>query len=216
MKSFRERLRRIFQRPTGTDYWEERAARHGARSVFNLAHTADELDAVTEKQIGILFPKLRSVLNGRERVALDFGCGTGRFSGPLSDTIGGRVVAVDPIQQLLDLAPPHPRVEYRRLARAVPLNDTSVDLVWICLVLGTLTDAAELTRTASEIDRVLAPDGLLFLVENTSEKPSLRHFRFRSEAEYVALFPRIDLHPVGSYVDAGERISILAGRKRAR
>lgn len=212
MTSFRDRLRRLFRRKSGLEYWEERAEVYGPRSVFNLAHTEAEMDSVTQRQTAILLPALRSLLRGNERVALDFGCGTGRFAGPLADTIGGQVIAVDPIQRLLDLAPRHSRVEYRLIKDRIPLEDASVDLVWICLVLGTIVDRRALSTVAADVARVLRPDGLLFLVENTSDKKSLRHFRFRSEAEYAALFPTIGLRSVGSYDDAGERISILGGR----
>ena len=215
MRSFAERLRRFFSPPKrGIEYWERRAAEHGPRSVLNLAHGPEEIDSITRRQMGMLFPALRSLLNGTERLALDFGCGTGRFSIPLAEAIRGRVIAVDPIQRLLDLAPSHPQVEYRRLEKTIPVASASMDLVFVCLVLGTIVDPDALARSAAEIDRALAPGALLFLVENTAAKPSLRHFCFRSESEYLALFPGVALLAVGEYEDAGERISILAGRKR--
>jgi SAM-dependent methyltransferase len=207
-------MRFFSRRKRGIEYWEKRAAEHGARSVLNLTHGAGDIDAVTRRQIEILFPLLRSQLEGRERLALDFGCGTGRFSIPLAEAIGGRVIAVDPIQSLIDLAPAHPQVEYRRMSTTIPMANASADLIWVCLVLGAIVDPADLSRAVAEIDRVLAPRGLLFLVENTAEKRSIRHFSFRSEAEYAALFPTIALSSVGEYEDAGERISVLAGRKR--
>ena len=187
---------------------------YGARSVLNLAHGGDQIEAVTERQLAILIPQLRSQLNGHERVVLDFGCGTGRFSGALAEATGGRVIAADPVQQLLDLAPKHRGVEYHLITDTLPLEDHSIDVVWICLVLGAIVDRNVLLRAVSEIDRVLAPEGLLFLVENTADKKSLRHFHFRSEEDYAALFPSVDLRPVSAYEDAGERISVLAGRKR--
>lgn len=182
--------------------------------MLNLAHEADEIEAITRRQIDILFPRLRALLDGSERVAVDFGCGTGRFTIPLAETIHGRVVAVDPIQRLLDLAPRHRDVDYRLMSGTMPMQSASADVIWVCLVLGTIVDGDDLARTASEIDRVLAPRGLLFLVENTSGKPNLSHFTFRSAAVYKTIFPNVDLRAVGEYDDAGERISILAGRKR--
>lgn len=213
MSSLADRVRRVFRGPAGLAYWETRAKTFGPRSVFNLAHAADELELVTATQLAVLLPVLRSLLVGCERVALDFGCGTGRFSRALAETIGGRVVAVDPTQRLLDLAPAHRSVEYRRLDGPIPMGDASADLVWITLVLGALLDEESLATAVSEVTRVLKPGGLLFLVENTAEKPSPRHYRFRSEMQYLALFPTVALRHAGTYEDAGEEISILAGRK---
>jgi SAM-dependent methyltransferase len=213
MKSFRELAGRALRRRTPISYWRDRARAFGRRAVLNLAHSADEIDEVTERQWAILSPKLSSLLNGRERVALDFGCGTGRLSGRLAEAIGGSVIAVDPIEELLMLAPRHPRVEYRLLNGRISMPDASADVVFVCFVLGALLTRNGLRWAVADITRVLRPGGLLFLVENTCEKPSRRHYRFRPEAEYVALFPTIRLCPDGSYEDAGERISIMVGRK---
>lgn len=202
-----------FRERSELGYWRARARAHGPRAVLNLAHGPEEIGAVTERQCAILLPKLRARLDGSEHVAVDFGCGTGRLSGPVADATGGRVVAVDPTEELLKLAPRHPRVEYCRLDGRIPLPDASADLVFVCLVLGVLLRKDALLAAAADIQRVLKPGGLLFLVENTCDKASPRHFRFRPEAEYVALFPAIPLSSDGWYADAGERISIMAGRK---
>src|SRR6185312_8927298 len=117
--------------------WRLRAEQLSARAVFNAGHADAELDQVTERQKRELYPRLRELLNGTERLALDLGCGTGRFSGDLAALISGRVIAVDPVQRLLDLAPAHRGVEYRRMkVGRIPAATGSIDLVWICLVLG--------------------------------------------------------------------------------
>src|SRR5687767_6430223 len=109
MPSWAERLRQLMQRPrSGVAYWERRARQYGARSVLNLHHGEEEIDRVTRRQIETLSPLLRSQLRGDERVSVDFGCGTGRFSGALTELTGGSVLAIDPIEHLLRLAPPHP------------------------------------------------------------------------------------------------------------
>lgn len=214
MPSWADRLRRLLGRPRGgVQYWERRARKHGARSVLNLHHGEEEIETVTRRQLEILLPLLRSQLRGDERVALDFGCGTGRFSGALADTISGSILAVDPVEHLLHLAPPHPQVAYRRMDRVIPMETARADLVWICLVLGTIVDARVLQAAGAEIERVLRPGGLLFLVENTAAKPDISHFRFRSEQEYIDMWPAIAMRPIGHYEDAGERISVVAGRK---
>lgn len=213
-KFFRSLLRREEHAtgPSGLPYWEERAQQHGARSVLDIRHTEEEMAAITEWQQGILFPHLSRQLKGDERLVLDFGCGPGRFSPDLAELTGARVVGADPIQSLLDLAPAHPRVQYRRIEDGrIPIESDTVDIAWICLVLGTITDDDALRATAAEIRRVLRPGAVVFLVENTTRKKSLPHFRYRSIEEYRALFPGAGLEHLDDYHDRKERISIMAG-----
>lgn len=201
-------------RQTDIEYWEERARKHGERSVINLGHTEGEIDAVTRRQIDILFPILQRHLRGTENVLLDFGSGSGRFTPALANLIGGKAIGVDPIQKLLDLSPRADNVEYRLLQNGrIPLPDRSVDVVWISLVLGAITEESDLRLAVSEVERVLKQDGLLFLVENTADKPDLKHFAFRPIEEYRVMFPSIAMKHEGDYDDLGERISIFAGRK---
>jgi ubiquinone/menaquinone biosynthesis C-methylase UbiE len=95
----------------------------------------------------------------------------------------------------------------------IPADDSSMDVVWICLVLMCITDERALRRSIAEIDRVVRPDGLLFLVENTESRENLRHLSYRSVEEYQSLFTFAKLEHAGDYHDLGERISILTGRK---
>jgi SAM-dependent methyltransferase len=178
-----------------------------------MAHPESEFDAVTNCQKSILYPHLKSRLKGNERRVLDFGCGPGRFTADLAALVG-ECIGVDPIQALLDLAPASPRVTYRPIAEgAIPLEDSSTDVVWCCLVLGGLKDSV-LSSSIREIQRVLRPGGLLFLVENTQEKADGPHWRFRSRRTYAALFVGIPLLEVAcTYYDAGEEISVMTGRK---
>jgi SAM-dependent methyltransferase len=210
--------RRLWARVVGEDrarlrYWERRARRHGVRSVLNLGHRPDEVDAVTGWQRGILFPLLRERLTPDDRVVLDFGCGPGRFTPGLAELLGGRAIGVDPIARLLELAPAGETVSYRRIEDGrIPLADGSVDVVWVALVLCMIPDGPPLRRAADEIRRVLRPGGLLFVVENTAEHEDRPHINFRSPEEYAALLAPVDLTPIGAYEDLGERITVLAGR----
>jgi SAM-dependent methyltransferase len=213
MRSCFSPLRRRSPRLSDLAYWEDRARAYGPRAILNLGHKEDEIEAVTRYQVETIFPHLTRSLRGDERVALDFGCGTGRFTLHLARLIGGRAVGVDPIRTLLDLAPAGPGVEYRISdGRRIPLPDADVDLVWVCLVLGGLTDD-HLAETVREIDRVLRPGGLLFLIENTTSTESCAHWAFRPVARYQELCPFAALAYLHDYDDLGQRISILAGRK---
>jgi ubiquinone/menaquinone biosynthesis C-methylase UbiE len=199
------------------EYWKHRANQLGERAVFNVGHSEEELSAVTEMQKSVLYPRFREALDGSERTVLDFGCGTGRFTPDLAEMVGGTAIGLDPIQDLLDLAPRHEAVTYRTLRpEHIPLPDASMDAIWICIVLGGITNEDELRVTAAELERVRRPGGLLFLAENTSEKPPNPRWMFRSASQYAALFPAVRLEPVAEYEDLGERISVLAGRASSR
>jgi SAM-dependent methyltransferase len=196
-------------------FWERRVREYGEHSVLNVAHSAQELDAVTEFQKREIIPFFRSSLQGYERVVLDFGCGPGRFTSDLASLLRGRAVGIDPVASLVEIARSkgYADVEFQLMREGhVPLDDCSVDVVWICLVLGGLKGRM-LRRSIAEIDRTLRPGGLLFMVENTSDKPDARHWVFRSVDEYVELFSFARLAHLHDYTDLGERISIFAGRK---
>ena len=94
----------------------------------------------------------------------------------------------------------------------IPYDDSHFDVIWICLVLGGVTDRGMLKITIDEIRRTLRPGGLIFLVENTTGKISGSRWKFRSIRDYKRLFKFIELQRLDSYIDCGETISIMAGR----
>jgi hypothetical protein len=181
----RRLLRWLGARPSPRRYWETRATA-GVRSVLDLRHPDAEIESVTAKQAGILFPLLQASLQPGDRRLLDFGCGPGRFTCELARLIDGTVLGVDPVEHYLAIAPRAPMVEYRRL------DGPHID----------------------EIDRVLKPGGLLFMVENTTEARDGYYWRFRSADDYRRLFPSVALALVAEYVDIDQRMSVLTGRKR--
>jgi len=204
--------RRAFDHPTLMQQWEDRASRFGVRAVLNLGHSEAEIPQVTERQRRELYPLFRAALRRDERLILDFGCGPGRFTGDLAEMINGRAIGVDPIRNLLDLAPPHPSVEYRlMLEDRIPLESASVDAVWICLVLGGI-HGQTLEATVSELRRVMKSTALLFLVENTTTGAGDAFWACRSVDTYRSLLAPISLTHVGDYHDLGERISVMVGR----
>jgi SAM-dependent methyltransferase len=194
-------------------YWEKRARDLGARAVLDVRHTAEERECILEQQQSFLFPLLTRELTPEDKTLLDFGCGPGRFTGPLADLTGGHVVGVDPIKMFLDLAPAHPRTEYRLLLDGrIPLAEESVDVVWTCLVLGGIPDD-ELASTVNEVCRVLKVGGFLFLVENTHVGIKSQHWFSRSIDDYKALFKSVNLVHLDGYWHLGQRVSVFAGRK---
>lgn len=196
-------------------YWEERAKNYGELSVLNLNHKREEMQAVKDFQIKIIFPLLKRALNGSEKSVLDFGCGPGRFTIELAEVITGKAVGVDPIEHLIQLAPKNENVSYKKITNnTIPANDKSFDIVWICLVLGGLVSRRQLNRTVKEINRIANDNALLFLVENTTSKKNNLSWKYRSIERYIHLFKNFGLVHLADYDDLGERNSIFAGRKK--
>ncbi|UCH98476.1 MAG: class I SAM-dependent methyltransferase, partial [Candidatus Aminicenantes bacterium] len=219
--NMRKILRKIYhlffkkKKITGIRYWKRRARKHGQRSVFNLQHPEEELAVVTQMQKDKLFPILEQHLNGDERLVLDFGCGPGRFTHDLAQILKGKAIGVDPIKHLLDLAPKYPDVQYQVMKEAnIPIENDSIDVAWICIVLGGITNEKVLKKSIAEIDRVLKKQGLVFLVENTSDQPDQPHWKYRSVQMYQQLFKFAGLKHISDYIDVDERISIMVGRKK--
>jgi SAM-dependent methyltransferase len=200
---------------SGLSYWEKRAKQLGVRAVVNIGHSDGEIAAVTAMQVAEIFPHLKAQLNGaKQQMILDYGCGPGRFTVKLAEAIHGQAIGVDPIKRLIDRAPASSRVRYALCKEgSIPLADDSVDVAWVCLVMGGILPAS-IPVTVAEICRVLKRGGLLFLIENTSEgKASSEHWVFRSIEEYRTMFPFAPLKHLHNYYDLGERMSVLAGRK---
>jgi ubiquinone/menaquinone biosynthesis C-methylase UbiE len=194
------------------DYWEKRAQTYGKRSVLNIGHTDDEFDEVTTMQKKKILPVLKQQLQGDEKIVLDFGCGAGRFTKELAEIIKGNAIGIDPVKNLIAMASTDFNVEYKIMEEGIiPLDDNSVDIIWVCLVMGGITSEKVLAQTVSEMERVLKTGGMLFLVENTSDKASGQYWKFRTVEFYQHLFPFVKLNYLSDYYDFDERISIMAG-----
>jgi SAM-dependent methyltransferase len=98
----------------------------------------------------------------------------------------------------------------------IPFPDGYFDMVWVNLVLGGIVRDEPLIAIAAQIERVLAENGILFLVENTSATRGPDHWRFRSDNEYLRLFPNVSLRTLESYRDVGEEISVMVGARLPR
>ena len=198
--------------PSSIEYWKSRSKKYGARAVLNLFHAESEMDNMTKFQIDQIFPFVKRSLNGSEKLIMDFGCGPGRFSEHLANLVEGKTIAVDPIENFIHIAPKSKIVDYRLIENnRIPIKDGSIDLAWICLVLGGIRDE-DLGKSLEEIRRVLKPDGLMCLIENTSDLKNSSHWYFRSVPRYQELIQFCQLRKVHEYQDVGETISVLIGR----
>jgi ubiquinone/menaquinone biosynthesis C-methylase UbiE len=123
---------------------------------------------------------LLSAYVGQQTIALvvDLGCGTGRFTGPLADHFGARVIGIDPSQKMLEQARRKlmsERVTFERAsAEALPISDDAVDMVFMSMVFHHLSSR---TTVAKECWRVLRNGGHLFIRNSTREADfPYRHF----------------------------------------
>ena len=91
---------------------------------------------------------------------LDLGCGAGRFVRALAEA-GADPVGVELAEGALERARLNaPGADFRRMDGEIPLEDSSVDLVWCSEVLEHVPDTAALL---SEARRVLRTGGRLLL-----------------------------------------------------
>jgi ubiquinone/menaquinone biosynthesis C-methylase UbiE len=124
---------------------------------------------------------------------LDLGSGTGRFTPGLAETFGGPVHGVEPsfgMRQAALADARHPAVTYLAgSADAIPLPDTSVDLVLLYLVWHHVPDRA---AAAAEIRRVLRPGGRVLIRStfgNRLPESSWRDYFPRATELEAVIFP---------------------------
>ena len=86
------------------EYWKSRAINLGERSDINVGYDID-VSEVTKYQVEKIFPIFKKQLNGDEKIILDYGCGTGRFTSLLAKTINGKAFGVDVVKMLVDILP---------------------------------------------------------------------------------------------------------------
>lgn len=102
---------------------------------------------------------------------LDVGCGTGRLADWLAECVGtsGAVVAIDPVQERIDLARSRGGAVRFEVGQAEDLGafeDASFDAVCMSSVLHWVADKA---RALAEVRRVLRPGGRLGVTTSVQE-----------------------------------------------
>ena len=121
--------------------------------------------------------------------ALDFGCGSGRFTRKIAELVHGHCYGYDPRGEFDGDQP-----EYVTLTAAFPPG--RFDLVFVADVLGRM-DWDGVAEAAERIRGALRPRGLLFMAE-------------RLGREYDGLFEGVG--KVGEYLCGGRWVGMFAGR----
>jgi ubiquinone/menaquinone biosynthesis C-methylase UbiE len=144
-------------------------------------------------------------VSARPTLILDVGCGTGRFTYPMSEHFQTRVIGIDPSEKMLEGArkkPTNCRVEFRQAeAEHIPQEDSSTDVVFMSMVMHHLRDRA---LAAQECRRVLRQGGKVCVRNSTCDSiyPQSRFFpgmlpmianELPSRDEIVAIFEHAGL-----------------------
>lgn len=194
---------------------------YGPKCVMDLSLTNQEARDLTDTQFKKFMHYVCFVSpEGRDfRLALDFGCGTGRFL-PIITPFCEKVVAYDPSRTLTEFAKEDwPDVSFHSgnpehfFEESRKLYPKRFDFIFISLVLGGIPDK-ELGWMADAIDGMLSPNGCMVFAEHVSPTdPGSDFWRFRTTETYEQLFPGIVCKQVDSYATRGNTVGIFVGRK---
>ena len=201
---------RLRRRAAGEDYWDSRAARLGTRADSLISDFAVESAQYREAIAEAI--ACAPWQPGPSCLAVDWGCGTGRFTDVLASCAGGRAVGVDPSQGMLRHARPTARTSFARIVSGrSPLRSGSVDLLAVIHVLGGLSDG-QLAAAVEDTTRILRPGGVLFVAE-ADEGEHSRHWHGRSAEFYCGLwrFAPLVLHK--AVVQGGRRVNLMFGMR---
>ena len=144
------------------DYWTRRASAAGENYVGpgNRADRTAEQKEEFEKALS--WP----ILSRRSSQLLDFGCGSGRFSSFLASSSKAYLgVDISPvgIEQARER---NPKLDFLYLPHdRIPLADGVVDTVVAITVFQHIVAATDFDLWTSEVRRVLAPKGRVYLIE---------------------------------------------------
>lgn len=189
------------------DAWSDLARQHGRRCTVSLIASDTEVDTCTAAQIQAINGVVQPLLRGNETRALDFGCGTGRFT-PMLAEWAAWAHGYEPSPDLLALCDAQER---RNIIWRSFLPTFTFDIVLVALVLG--EPDLDVIATNRTIANALAADGLLVLLEHTAEPEPGQWWQFRPISYYCKLFRKvgISLSPIGHCDQLGTETTIFAG-----
>lgn len=200
-----------------SDTWTDLTAKHGRRCVMSPTIDDATLNAETERQISEIFPLIKPLLNGREVIALDYGCGAGRFTAALADCIDGWATGYDPCGDLIALAQEAKWVDYVTMPvdDFFRYDDTPYNVVFAAMVIG--HPGIDTDGLVGDLVNVIVPDGLMIVLDHMPfHIPQGRWWKFRPERFYIDLFERhgVKLERIGKVMQLENEVTVLAGRRQ--
>jgi 2-polyprenyl-3-methyl-5-hydroxy-6-metoxy-1,4-benzoquinol methylase len=171
----------------GQAYWDARARKYGRFGVgyFDPANYEYE-----EHLRWDAFQRICKVKPGMR--VLDIGCGAGRWSVKLAER-GCRVTGTDLSPVFIEMAQPHPLVDYRVGAvQDLDLPSAHFDLVLSVTVLQHIVDDSDLDRALRKLHEALKPRGMAAVIEYSPLKPvalapSVDYMKSRTRDDWVRL-----------------------------
>lgn len=159
------------------DYWERRAAAHGARTVGFVNKPLDFQAKMCEQRVKLIFPHCPQSLR-----TLDFGCGTGNFTGHFGSYLG-----VDISESLLSFAKEaYPGKNFILLEQPIPSDEAirlfRPELFFSVTVLQHNSD--DLVRKIFKSMAQIGQDMIFSIYENCQAMAS--HIKGREPEEYLA------------------------------
>ena len=123
----------------------------------------------------------RRIPKNKVNFILDVGCGTGRFSVPLSNYFESELIGIDPSKDMLAIAKLNQKADRVKFdeenVHEIPVENEKVDLIFMSMVYHYIMDIDLAIR---EFDRVLKTGGYLCIRNSTSELlnkiPYLKYF----------------------------------------
>lgn len=204
--------------------WEARTAHRGPEAaIFHVKHHPSHYAELTQVQGDLVLPAVEAAVKDTPpRQILDFGCGWGRWTPILAERFGARIVGVDLTPTLVQYAMDHrrhPNVAYWHMRDRIPGPPYPwVDLIWSWTVCSAITDDRMLEVVFQEWRRVLARDGVVALLDNTSRVNGTAvrtpDSVSRTVEEYQAMLPWLTLTPSVRFVDRNEVNTLMIGRRR--
>jgi len=168
--------------------WGKRALKDGLRTVLD----STDLKGIKNEYIDTLHKIILAkylLLDKNEKI-LDFGCGTGRFTSWLKER-GFKVVGIDITEEMLDVAkktyPNDIFILYDGID--LPFDDQSFDRVLSVFVLQHISDQNDFWRTVTELVRCVKKGGMIYLIEQISEKYS-DYYIHKLPKDYIETFNR--------------------------
>ncbi len=103
---------------------------------------------------------------------LDFGCGYGRITQEISELGYSKIIGIDSSQEMINRGlSDYPKLDLRHLpTEALPFANDEFDAIVLCAVLTCIPNQNARNNVLSELNRVLKPQGIIYLAEFCSEQ----------------------------------------------